>query len=110
MVWKAVSTTQGRRSLSPVFEQALAERFPNIAFGGVPSPRATEFNWTVQAFGAEDINPKFALVETGVEWFAFALDTLSPQEGNPYRASVQPVNDVSTRTFGWTLYVWNKEE
>lgn len=112
MVWKAVSTTQGRRSLAPVFEQALAERFPSIVFGGVPSPKqkAAEVSWTVQAFGADDLDPKFALVENGIERFASTLAALPSQEGNPYRASVQPVNNLSSRTFGWTLYVWNKEE
>jgi len=112
MVWKAVSTTQGRRSLAPVFEQALAERFPSIEFGGVPSPKqkAAEVSWTVQAFGADDLDPKFALVENGIERFASALSALPSQEGSPYRATVLPVNNLSSRTFGWTLYVWNKEK
>jgi len=107
MVWKAVSTTQGRRSLAPVFEQALAEKFPSIEFGGSPKKGAAEVSWTVQAFGADDLDPKFALVENGIERFARALDAL---EGEPYRACVQPVNNLSSRIFGWTLYVWNKEE
>jgi hypothetical protein len=107
MVWKAVSTTQGRRSLAPVFEQALAEKFPSIEFGGSPKKGATEVSWTVQAFGADDLDPKFALVENGVGVFASALTTL---EGKPYRACVQPVNNLSSRTFGWTLYVWDKEQ
>ena len=107
MAWKAVGTTQGRRSLAPVFEQALAEKFPNIEFGGSPKKGATEVSWTVQAFGADDLDPKFALVENGMGVFASALDAL---EGKPYRACVQPVNNLSSRIFGWTLYVWNKEE
>jgi hypothetical protein len=107
MVWEAVGTTQGRRSLAPLFEQALAEKFPSIEFGGVPKKGATEVSWTVQAFGADDLDPKFALVENGIERFARALDAL---EGKPYRACVQPVNNLSSHTFGWTLYVWNKEE
>lgn len=107
LVWKVVSTTQGRRSLTPVFEQALAEKYPNIDFGGSPKKGAAEVTWTVQAFGADDLDPNFALVENGIARFARALDAL---EGKPYRACVQPVNNPSSRTFGWTLYVWNKEE
>lgn len=108
MVWKAVSTTQGRRSLAPVFEQALAEKFPNIEFGGSPKKGATEVSWTVQAFGADDLDPKFALVENGVGAFASALSALSTLEEKSHRACVQPVNNLSSRIFGWTLYVWEK--
>ena len=102
MVWKALSTTQGRRSLAPVLEQALAERFPSIRFGDVPKNQPTEaVSWTMQAFGADDLDPKFALVENVVEKFALALASSAAQS-----ASVQPVNNLSSRTFGWTLHMW----
>lgn len=102
MVWKAVSTTQGRRSLAPVIEQALAEKFPNTTFGDVPKNQPTNgVSWTMQAFGAEDLDPKFALVENVVEKFAHTLASI--EAGN---ASVQPVNNPSSRIFGWTLHMW----
>lgn len=102
MVWKAISTTQGRRSLAPVIEQALAERFPTIQFGDVPKNQPTDgVSWTVQAFGAEDLDPKFALVENAVEKFAHALASSEARN-----ASVQPVNNPSSRIFGWALHMW----
>ena len=102
MVWKAVSTTQGRRSLAPVIEQALAEKFPTVQFGDVPKNQPTNgVSWTMQAFGADDLDPKFALVENVVEKFAHTLASIEARN-----ASVQPVNNLSSRIFGWTLHMW----
>jgi hypothetical protein len=102
LVWKTLSTTQGKRSLVPVFEQVLAERFPNIVFGGPPEKGSAEVAWFTQAFGADDLDPNFAVVENALALFTRSLEAL---QGRPYRACVQPLNAVSTRTFGWVLYV-----
>jgi hypothetical protein len=56
--------------------------------------------WTVQAFGAEDLDPKFALVENVVERFASHLASDHPH------AAVEPINDLAARHFGWRLHTW----
>jgi hypothetical protein len=103
MVWKAISTTQGRRSLVPVIEQALGERYPDLTFeaGDASCPPLVE--WTLWSNGADDLDTRFSPVESALERFALALAALS---GKPCRAKVQPVNNPSARVFGWALYVW----
>jgi hypothetical protein len=101
MVWKAVSTTQGRRSIAHALEHALAEKFPHVQFGPPPQGQVTEvMEWSVRAFGAEDLDPKFALVENVVERFATHLTYDHPN------AAVEPINDPSSRIFGWRLHTW----
>ena len=103
MVWKAVSTTQGRRSVAHVIEHAIAEKFPHVQFGPLPQGRETNVMvWSVRAFGAEDLDPKFALVENVVERFASHLAS------DHFNAAVEPINDPSSRIFGWRLHTWKE--
>jgi hypothetical protein len=82
-------------------EHALVEKFPHVQFGPPPQGQVTEvMEWSVQAFGAEDLDPKFALVENVVERFATHLTYDHPN------AAVEPINDPSSRIFGWRLHTW----
>lgn len=104
MVWKAVSTTQGRRSLAHVIEHALAEKCPRVRFAPLPRGQATnEVAWSVRAFGADDLDPRFALVENVVEKFSSHLTATEPVNAN-----VEAINDPSSRIFGWRLHTWKE--
>ena len=105
MVWKAISTTQGRRSLLGSLRSGLSEAYPNLEFAPtVSEASADSTSWVVQVFGAEDLESNFQAIESALAKFIAFL--------KPYKAPVvvlQAVNGVSSRTFGWTIYAWEKK-
>lgn len=84
--------------------EGLSEAFPNLDFESKPAANAQQTQWSIQVFGAEDIDPNFQFIEATLAKFTAFL--------KPYRspvAHIQPINGVASRTFGWTMHAWEKE-
>ena len=94
--WKAVSTTQGRRSLLRPMEQHLAEKTGKRA--GTPRKSVKETRWMMTVFGPEDLFEDFSPVEAALNLFTGVLEKTEAEV-----FQVIQVADYPNRKFGWAL-------
>ena len=109
LAWLATATTQGRRSLAPVIEKAVADNVPDgisiKAQGKDARPEDAEYAiWSYQAFGPLDLNPEFNPAMTAVVDFTQVLGR-SGLTG-PVGIYIEPMNGTADRRFGWVLHYW----
>lgn len=108
MVWKALSTTQGRRSIANTLHRRLVDRFEEDGYWVYSSPKGkklTTVEWTVQVQGEKDLNPNCSYT-TLAENVLYKKAVAHLEEGQPIIIDVEAVNRISHREFGWALTVW----
>jgi len=114
MVWLSVATTQGRRSLAPVLEQALIEKIRGTGVQAEAGSRKTrpdhaiEEIWTYQAFGPMDLEPNFNPVASALSAFFQAFKENA--SGRSFLVNVEPLSGTADRRFGWALYYWRNDD
>ena len=94
--WKAIATTQGRRSLIRPMEKHLAEKTGKRA--GTPRKSVKETRWVITLFGPEDLFEDFSPVESALNLFESVLEKA---ESGIFQ--VVQVADYPNRKFGWAL-------
>ncbi len=111
---KALSTTQGRISLSRPIANALAENLAGLGvcatLGEVKSPLARP-QWVVASYGAGDFSPRFNYVNSAIAALSGALEKEISAIGTskPLIIEVVPYNGISTRTFGWEVRIGEQD-
>jgi hypothetical protein len=100
LVWRALATTQGRRTLLNPLQEGIQARSPQLQFQKDAPEGACEVSWTVQAFGPEDLDPDFALIEVVIS----SLVKQIPQGATHF--SLKATSSISDRVFGWVLSYW----
>lgn len=110
--YKALSTTQGRVSLTGVVQKGVIDylRAHNInAVAGKPhDDAATITMWTVTLWGADDLSDGFNPITTAIH--SMCSDAMESITGHAEVCiSVSPYNGIADRRFGWTLAAGPKE-
>tara|TARA_Y100000310_G_scaffold321557_1_gene379374 strand:- start:6605 stop:7624 length:1020 start_codon:yes stop_codon:yes gene_type:complete len=109
--YKAVSTTQGRRSLSQGLQAGLKQRFEaagvSLEEGTLPKKGGVSSTWTVTLLGAEEISEGFSPVEAAIESMFSDLHERVLNLEHPV-LEVVPFNGIADRRFGWTARVASK--
>lgn len=110
--YKALSTTQGRVSLTGVIEKGVIDylRAHNInAVAGKPHDDvATITMWTAVLWGADDLSDGFNPITTAIH--SMCSDVMESIIGHAEVCiSVSPYNGIADRRFGWTLSAGPKE-
>jgi len=100
LVWKALASTQGRRSLLQPIMEGVKERLPHLTYEKNPPEEAPVVSWTLQAFGPEDLDTDFALIEVVIS----SLSRQIPEGATHF--SLRATNSISDRIFGWILFYW----
>jgi len=104
--WKALSSTPGRKSVAQMLEKRIEESFPSLhRMSGVDQIPIDESHWQTMFGGKEDFNPGCGLI--GLVWKSFHrfLEKYKASKRS-YGFEVKPVNRVSDRQAGWSLYLY----
>lgn len=108
-VYLAISTTQGRRSLSPVIEKGVQEellkRGLEVSVGKGERPIQT-YHWVVQAFGPEDISEGFNPITSATAYLAQEASACGHKK---FDIHVERFDGISARRFGWSLTLYRRE-
>lgn len=106
--YKALATTQGRRTLAAGIAEGLRERFEGagvvLSSGDLPKKGGVSATWTVTLLGAEEINEGFSPVESAIESIFSDLYERVCDFQDPV-LEVTPFNGIADRRFGWTARV-----
>lgn len=113
-VYRTLTTTQGRASVSSVIEQGireiLEEKSLPLSAGGYPEHvkfESVERAWIMQVFGPQDLTDNFNPIQSAIEGLAKALlqgtyDKTPPEGG--WCLKVIPYNEgIPQRRFGWLV-------
>jgi hypothetical protein len=102
--WRAISTTQGRRSLIlPITGLVLDElraRGQDVVVHDVPIENANCKVWLLTAYGPEDIQDGFNFPATAGKTFTSSI----PEHAK--HICVQPHALIAHRAFGWMCWWW----
>ena len=105
--YKAISTTQGRLSLSRPLQGKLVKALQEEGIDAEPFKGDGEGNpvvseaWGIQAFGAEDVSPSFDYTEAALRYFVSKARAARPS--GPVKVRVVPWGTPSERKFGWAF-------
>lgn len=100
--YKALATTQGRRTLAPTIQRLLARKL-GVTGGSVARPVAIA-HWTIELRGAQDVTTDFSAVDLAVA--SLARDLINKAGSAHFDAvDVSPVSDIPSRVFGWSARV-----
>ena len=101
--YKALATTQGRRTLCPTVEKHLARKL-GVSPGKV-SKAVAQAHWTMTMIGGpKDVSRDFSPADTAIAVLAAELiNKAGPSHFDT--VEVSPVGDVSARVFGWSAKV-----
>lgn len=110
--YKALSTTQGRVSLTGVIQQSVIHylRAHSItAVAGDPHPDTmVTTKWVVELWGAEDLADGFNPITTAIH--SMCSDVMGTLTGHTEVCiRVSPYHGIADRRFGWTLAAAPKE-
>jgi hypothetical protein len=110
--YKALSTTQGRRSLTGVVEKGIIDylRAHSVnAVAGQPFPdTSVTTKWTVVLWGADDLAEDFNATTTAIH--SMCSDVVEFITGHSEICiQVSPYHGITDRRFGWTLVAGPKE-
>lgn len=101
-VYKAISTTQGRRTMEPTIQKNLAVKL-GVVGGRVLHPVA-QAHWTIDLRGAQNISQDFSPVDLAVA--SLARDLINKAGPNHFDVvEVNQVSDIPSRVFGWSAKV-----
>lgn len=110
--FKALTSTQGRRSLTaPIANKIvsiLKEQGIEVQIGH-PDEKLSSWSWVTQAFGAEDLSDSFPFplvaAEVMATHFLEVLKNGLVGLDGPLVLEVNPRADISMRLFGWEAHI-----
>lgn len=104
----ALTSTQGRRSISPVIATILIESLRDDGHAGISLGNEgeirVEVEWCVRIDGGQaEQNPRFNFIDTAARTLLKKLRTYLSEEPSrgPLLLHVAPVNEISERVVGW---------
>ena len=109
--FKALGTTQGRRSLVPVVEKGVIDRLRENgvnARAGEPDPEyCVTHRWYAEVFGADDLSDDFNPISTAV---ATLTESILPfvKAYDEVLVRVTPLHGIADRRFGWAVVAGRK--
>ena len=107
--WKALSTTQGRRSAVPVIADLVQRMMSGHGFHlTIRDPEKTEDDpvashlWSVRLSGAASTQPSFSFIDTAARVITAALKN-QLGEDSPVKLylEIEPLNELGDRQVGW---------
>jgi len=114
--FKALSSTQGRKSAVPVIADLvmddLREKGLDVQWGRPPGPQATQTaaEWTVEIFGSKDeANPHFSYIDVAARSLSRKLQVDLDKKINTtgkLALHVRPINTVEERVVGWSASLY----
>ena len=109
---KALATTQGRVSLTPVIQKGVVEYLSQhsiSARAGDPDPdSAVTTKWVMVVWGADDLSDGFNPITAAIH--SMCSDVMEFIDGYPdVVVRVAPYHGIADRRFGWTLVASPKE-
>lgn len=109
--WKAISTTQGRRSASPVVQKLM---FGILEKKGVAVSVAEEegepvfsYSWTMGVADSQTINPNFSPINNAAHSLANAVIKNLGVE-TPHAFRVVTCDAIADREVGWTVHAYER--
>ncbi len=110
--YRALATTQGRASLSPVIEKGVIDYLRQhgiYARAGEPHPDSSVLSrWTSVVWGADDLSDGFNYITTAIHYMSVeVMDFVSSHPEVFVRVS--PHHGIADRRFGWVLVAGPKE-
>jgi len=107
--WKALSTTQGRRSAVPIIEDLITRMMKGHGFLlTARKPVETEDEpvarhiWSVSLTGKSSTQPSFSFIDTAARVIVAAFrKQLEGKDAVPLFLEVEPLNDLGERQVGW---------
>lgn len=108
-IWKVLSTTQGRRSVSSVIANMVVERLAEYNIDVVLDDNAegrvvSSAYWTCLIKSSREIQDQFSLLETAAFSIAYNVKRNMKEDVDPNKTlylSVRSVNEYSVREVGW---------
>ncbi len=115
-VWKALSSTQGRRSAVTVILESVMRYLKDHGHDVEPRPFSRESvpvvvaEWTVGVTGSRNMTTDFAFVDTAAAVIARRLSVAASSQDR-FWLEVRTVDDIANRQVGWQgQLIWRKKE
>lgn len=114
--YKALTSTQGRKSAVPVIADLVMDDLRgkglDVQWGRPPGAQATQTDaeWTVEIFGSKDeANPHFSYIDVAARSLSRKLQTDLDKKintTNKLALHVRPINTVEERVVGWSASLY----
>jgi hypothetical protein len=106
---KTLTSTQGRRSATPVIESLVLQTLHDLGYTGIiagdDGTLCVEVDWTTSIDGSKrELNPRFNFIDVAARSLAAKLQLYLAGNASRYtrlRVKIAPVNTVSERDVGW---------
>jgi len=103
--WKALTSTPGRKSVALVLHRMIQQEFPEmVPVGESERDPVGETHWETSFGNKEEIEPRFPVI--GLVWGSFRR-FIDKQVKTNLGFKVKPINKVSDRIAGWSLYLYD---
>ena len=118
LVWKTLTTTQGRRSILPMLKAVVEEKiqdagFPVVTQDGLSKGEiVAHHEWSMDISGPQAGQPDFAFVDVAIQALAAALIQQLKEADRDQNLilDIIPINTVNIRRVGWAARVTTPPE